>query len=208
MFELKSALPLARERESVVHAGNINVFELAPGQFVSIVVSAGTAVASLFAFASEDLKEWLSVGNTRILLGTLRLRAGHRLFSNRRRTLLVWAGDAGGVHDLLMPPCAARTGASLSRDGHSLLVEQLGETLADIGADRTRIPDPLNLFLHTRVDTDGRIEILPSSIRPGDNVVLRATTGLRCVVLAWSPAAASSAGGALRIAITNRHAQA
>lgn len=185
-----------------VPVGDTATVALAPGQFLNIATSGGPAIGSLFAFAMEDRTEWLSVGNTRILLGTLRPRPGQRLFSNRRRALLVWVEDSGRGHDLLLPPCAQPAATT-----HSPIpaLAKLDKAFARIGADRAPMSDPLNFFLDTRIDADGRIAIHSPSAGPGEHVVLRATTGLLCVILAWSLAEASpDAGGALTFAITNR----
>jgi uncharacterized protein YcgI (DUF1989 family) len=159
-------------------------------------------VGSLYAFAAEDQSEWLSVANTRILLGTLHPCHGQRLFSNRRRALSVWVEDSGGRHDLLLPPCVRQTAAAHT---HIPALERLDEVFARIGADRAHAPDPLNLFLDTRIDADGRIAMHPSNAGSGEHVVLRATTDLRCVILAWSlTEAPPGVDGALAVAITNQ----
>ena len=201
MREPTSGTVTADESELVVRMQDAHEFVLAPGQFLSIATRGESVVGSLYAFAAEDQSEWLSVGNTRILLGTLRPRPGHRLFSNRRRALLVWVEDSAGGHDLLLPPCA-QSGASAPTQLPAL--ERLDEAFARIGADCAHAPDPLNLFLDTRVGADGCITIRPSSAGPGKHVVLRATTGLRCVVLVWSlTQAPAGTGGALAVGITN-----
>jgi uncharacterized protein YcgI (DUF1989 family) len=198
MLEFKSTPSQGREVQMRVPVGDNATFALAPGQFLNIATNGESVVGSLFAFATEDRTEWLSVGNTRILLGTLRPRAGQRLFSNRRRALLVWIENSGGGHDLVLPLCAV---AQVEIPA----LERLDETFARIGADCTHAPDPLNLFLNTRIDTDGRITISPSSGGGGGYVVLRATTALDCVILAWSMTETRpNGGGALTLAITNR----
>jgi uncharacterized protein YcgI (DUF1989 family) len=198
MLELKSTPSQGRELEVRVPVGDTATFALAPGQFVNIATNGELAVGSLFAFASDDRSEWLSVGNTRILLGTLGPRPGKRLFSNRRRALLVWIEDSGGGHDLLLP-----LGATARVEIPAL--ERLGKAFAHLGVDHTHVPDPLNLFLDARIDTDGHIKIHPSSGRSNDYVVLRATTAIDCAILAWSlTEAPAGAGGALAVDITNQ----
>ena len=201
MFELTApTAPAPPESRLQLGIGEAHGFSLKAGQFLGITVVSEPVIASLYAFTEGDPTEWLSVGNTRILLGTLHLRTGHRLFSSRRRTLLVWVHDSGQGHDLLLPTCAQLAATAHTR---SPALERLDETFTRIGGDPTYMPDPLNLFLDTRVDADGRIVVHPPS--PEAHAVLRATTGLRCVILAWSLSEVhASADRALAVAITNR----
>ncbi len=197
MLELKAPAPQRPETESSICAGEACDFAISPGQFVSIAIDAEPLMGSLFAFASEDQTESLSVGNTRILLGTLRPRPGDRLFSNRRRTLFVWVDDSSGVHDLLMPVGAC------ARDNDSA---ELNDVLRQVGADPAHPPDPLNLFMNVEVGADGRIRLGQPAAKAGDRVVLCATTYLSCVLLAWEQDGPKRAGRdrlALTIAIRN-----
>lgn len=200
MLELKAPTTPPPETRFQLGIGEAHGFSLQAGQFLGITVVSEPVIASLYAFVEDDPTEWLSVGNTRILLGTLRPRVGHRLFSNRRRTLLVWVDDSGRGHDLLLPPCAHSAGTAHTR---LPALDRLDETLTRIGGDPTYMPDPLNLFLDTRIDADGQIAVHPPS--PGTHAALRATTSLRCVILVWSLAEAhASDERALAVAITNR----
>ena len=201
MTERRSVAAGGCEREFVVRMDEARAFMLAPGQFARIATNGESLAASLYAFAADAQGEWLSVGNTRILLGRLQPRPGDRLYSNRRRALLVWVEDSGGGHDLLLPP-GVQPGAAVHTRMPGL--DRLDDAFAPIGADWAHVPDPLNLFLATRVDADGRIEVCPPAAPGPEHVVLRATTGLRCVVLVWSlTEPCAETGGALRLALTN-----
>jgi len=199
VLELMAPTAPAPESRFQLDIGEAHDFSVKAGQFLGLTLVGKPVIASLYAFAEGDPTEWLSVGNTRILLGTLRPRTGHRLFSNRRRTLLVWVNDSSGGPDVLLPPCT-QSGA-LART-HLVALERLDQAFIRIGADCAHAPDPLNLFLDTRIDADGRIVVHPPS--PEAHAVLRGTTGLRCVILAWSlNESHASADPALAVAITN-----
>lgn len=200
MLELMAPTAPAPESRLELGAGEVQDFTVRAGQFLGITVVSEPVIASLYVFAESDPTEWLSVGNTRILLGTLHLRTGHRLFSNRRRALLVWVDGSGGRHDLLLPPCT-----QLAENAHTRLpvLDRLDQAFTQIGANYVHVPDPLNLFLDTRIDANGRIVMHPPNT--SDHALLRATTDLRCVILPWSVAEKhASADRALAIAITNR----
>lgn len=180
MLEVTVPTTPGPESQLELSVGEVRGFTVKAGQFLGVTVVGKPLVASVYAFADSDPLEWLSVGNTRILLGRLRPRLGDRLFSNRRRALFVWVEDSSGTHDLLMPAGAVFTEKSAANP-----LPQLADALGQVGADAIRVPDPLNLFLDTRVDANGRIRILPPAIDPGDHILLRATAALRCVVLVW-----------------------
>ena len=201
MTERRSVAAGGCEREFVVRMDEARAFMLAPGQFARIATNGESLAASLYAFAADAQGEWLSVGNTRILLGRLQPRPGDRLYSNRRRALLVWVEDSGGGHDLLLPP-GVHPGAAV--DARVPVLDRLDDAFARMGADWAHVPDPLNLFLATRVNADGRIEVCPPAAPGPEHVVLRATTGLRCVVLVWSlTERCPETSGALRLVLTN-----
>lgn len=207
MLELKAPTPRGRETTLSVCADEACDFAVAAGQFVSIVIDAEPLVGSLFAFASEDQTEALSVGNTRILLGTLRPRPGDRLFSNRRRPLFVWVDDSSAVHDLLMPVAAcARDNAASTEPTIAARSAKLDDALQRVGADLAHPPDPLNLFMNVQAGPDGRIRICEPVAKAGDRVVLRATTWLSCVLLVWAqrgPQRQRGAHGVIRVAVRN-----
>lgn len=207
MLKLKAPAPQRPEMESSICAGEACEFAMSAGQFVSVVIGAEPLVGSLFAFASEDQTESLSVGNTRILLGTLRPRPGDRLFSNRRRALFVWVDDASGVHDLLMPVAAcARDNAAGTEPTMAVCSGKLNDALQRVGADPAHPPDPLNLFMNVEVGPEGRIRTSQPVAKAGDRVVLRATSCLYSVLLAWAQGGPTRPGRdppAMTIAVRN-----
>jgi uncharacterized protein YcgI (DUF1989 family) len=201
MLELEVPMAPAPESQLELDAGEVRGFIVKAGQFLGVTVAGEPLAASLYAFAEGDPTEWLSVGNTRILLGRLRPRPGDRLFSNRRRALFVWVEDSSGLHDLLLP-----AGAVCARGLGVGRLRRLTDALHQAGADRACAPDPLNLFLGTHVDANGRIQVLPPATNPGDQLLLRATVASRCVLLAWQQretGSPTSGARALRVKIRN-----
>jgi uncharacterized protein YcgI (DUF1989 family) len=51
--------------------------------------------------------------------------------------------------------------------------ERLGVTMAELGRDRSEIPQPINLFTNLPVDVDGVHHWLPSRTEAGDDAQLR-----------------------------------
>jgi uncharacterized protein YcgI (DUF1989 family) len=186
------------ELDLTVSADDVCAFDMAPGQFVSVTAGGAAIVASLFTFTQADRSEWLSVADTRLMLGTLYPRPGHRLFSNRRRALLVWAADSCGRHDLLMP-----VGVGCAAAQRELWGQRLGQAFSALGADGQHPPDPLNLYLNTDVQADGRIHLRPPNVRAGDRVVLCATTAVSSVILAWRTTPAQPERAILGVSVRN-----
>jgi hypothetical protein len=151
-------------------------FTVSAGQRVRIVDVAGGQPGDLVAFNAHDLAERFSQARTRVENRTCRVRAGHQLWSEAQppRVMFSITDATVGDHDLLYTPCcryalAKRFG--VSRDG---CLEHLAVALAPWRISIAQVPDPLNLFFHVEVNTDGSLRIGTPSSRPGDVVELRA----------------------------------
>jgi uncharacterized protein len=171
-------------RRVTVPAGTAGAIEVLQGQLLKITALEAGAVASLFGFAASDPGVYLSVHHTRVFSNTYLLGAGMRLVSNRRRPLMVLGIDTVGTHDLLLP---ASTTAELRERG--LVGEQgcadaVARVMAERGIAAPKLPDPVNLFMNVGLHTDGRIEPLPSTVKPGDHVVCRVVRDCTFIVSA------------------------
>ena len=171
------------QRSETIPAGHGRAFRLAAGEALALVNPLGTQVVDSWAFAFAPEFEFLSMAHTRSVLGTIFVRAGMTLVSDRRRPMLLLAADSSpGIHDTLLPACNPAIYRELGAPAeHRSCAANLHEALAAIGHGVPFTPEPFNLFMNIPVSADGSLERRPPAARPGARVVLRAEISLVAV---------------------------
>ncbi len=185
--------PLPPEADYDVPAGGAVVVPLRRGQLLAIEAPDGGQVAALFGWCDADPAEWLSPHHTRVFGGTFRLRMGTRLVTNRRRPIFVVGRDSLRSHDLLLPASAEGVAA-------------VEAALATAGLGVPRIPDPVNLFLDSRLGDDGSIDVRACPARPGERWTVRVLIDCHVVVAAARtgvPEASADPPRRLRVLVRN-----
>jgi hypothetical protein len=111
---------------------------------------------------------------------------GEHFVTNRRRRILLFEEDRSpGIHDMLCAACDPTRYVALGVNGwHASCQENLQQSMAAEGFDRIEVPQPINLFMNTPVDTGGTISWRSAVTKPGDYVVFRAELDLILVVSA------------------------
>ncbi|MHB8394158.1 MAG: DUF1989 domain-containing protein [Candidatus Dormibacteria bacterium] len=166
-------------QEVVVPARSARSLVVPRGALFEIVDVEGQQVADLVAFRSADRTEWLSTSHTRGSLQSLQLRVGGSLVSNYRRPLLRIVGDDVGTHDLLFAMCdEARYRVDYGISGHPNCRDNLTAALAPWNVESWRIPDPVNVFQNSPVDSEGGISSAAPRSRAGDRLILEALDDL------------------------------
>ena len=169
MKEPSGTLP--PEATLLVRGGTASVFSLFQGQFLTVENVQGGQVATLFAFVHGEPTEFLSPHHTRVFGGTFLLRMGTRLVTNRRRPIVVLGRDTAGSHDLLLPASeVCGTAVAMALSSARLAVP--------------KIPDPVNLFMNVRLESDGRLVPGQPYSQPGAEVTFRVLIDAVCVVAA------------------------
>ena len=166
----------------LVKARTGHAFEVPAGRRFRIVDVDGRQVSDLVAFVREDVTERLSQANTRKLNGALKISRGGVLYSTRCRPLLRITEDTVGEHDLLFSSCSSydyRIRFGLS-EPHPSCLTILADVLAPHGISEAMIPDPFNVFQHSRVTPTFGLETLEPLSRAGDWIELEAA--LDCLV--------------------------
>ena len=155
-------------------------FRLPRGRSLRVTDPLGEQVADLTAFAADDPKEWLSSGRSIDYANTIYLTAGHVLYSNRSRPMLVVESDTVGRHDFLLTPCSPETFKILyhHHGHHPSCFANLVGGLAPFGIPPDAIPTTFNIFMNVMVAADGTLSIGPPRSKAGDSVVLRAEMDL------------------------------
>lgn len=159
---------------------------LEAGERLTVVNPSGTQVCDFWAFAADDLREFLSMEHLRPSLGRTIPKAGDALVTNRREALLVLEGDTSpGVHDTVIAACDAARYRQLGAVGyHDNCTDNLRMALLAIGARAPEIPAPLNLWMNVPVASDSSFQWLPPVAKPGDTVTFRAARGCIAVMSA------------------------
>lgn len=167
----------------IVPARRGRAFCLRRGDHLKVINTHGTQVVDAWALATPDLDEQMSMPHTRATLGSLRLKVGDQLYSERRRPMLTLVEDTSpGVHDMLFPACDVHRYELLGHEGrHDNCCDNFRAALAERGYELVPVPCPLNLFMNAPTNGE-ELELAPSVSRPGDHVVLRAERDLVAVL--------------------------
>jgi uncharacterized protein YcgI (DUF1989 family) len=146
------------------------------GRHVKVINTYGSQVLDTWAFNSDDVGEYLSMGHTHSINSRIYPRVGDSLVTNRRRPILTIIEDTSpGIHDTVLCVCNRYVYEELGvGPSHRNCEDNLHEALSELGLKIPSTPSPLNLFMNTPVLVDGSIERLPPQSRPGDHIVMRA----------------------------------
>ena len=156
------------------------------GQTVTVTDVDGGQVADFFAECAGDPREFLSAAVTIDCHESLRLHVGDKLYTNLYNPMFEVLRDDVGAHDLLFPCCRPEMYDFFYQngDGHPNCHDNINCAL---GEHRPTI-QPINLFMYTTVDADGKITIHPPRSKAGDSIVLRALVDVRIGIAACSVA--------------------
>jgi hypothetical protein len=159
--------------------------KLRAGTALKVINTHGNQVLDTWAFNADDLGEYMSMAHTRSRNSSIYVSRGDALVSNHRRTILTLEEDTSpGRHDILLCACNLWIYRELGvTDYHRNCSDNMHEALATLGVTVPWTPSPLNLFMNVPVDSDGRLDRVPPTSRPGDHVLLRAAFD---VVVAFS----------------------
>ncbi len=153
------------------------------GASFRVVDLGGGQVADLFAFCADDVSEYASAEHTRVHVNRLFPRVGEYFVTNRRRPILLFAGDdSPGVHDMLCAACDPTRYAGLGVDGwHASCQENLQNAMRELGHEHLEVPQSINLFMNIPVGEDGSLGWKPAPTSAGESATFRAE--LDCFVV-------------------------
>ncbi len=173
-------------------------FRLNKGDRLVVIDPRGEQVADLLAFNADDIDEVISSGRTLDYAETIRLTAGHSLYSNRSRVMLEIVEDTVGVHDFLLTPCSFDTFHHFypQLPPHRGCFGNLAAALEPHGVTPDRIPVAFNCFMNVPIDGTGKLRVLPPVSRAGDHIAFVAHMDLVIGLTACS--APDSNGGSFK----------
>lgn len=179
--------------ETLILARHGAAIDVKEGQTIAVVDLEGAQVVDFFAERAGNPDEFVSPGVTIDCNESLRLQIGDLIYSNLYRPMFEILADDVGEHDLLHPCCRPEMYDFFYRNGseHPNCFDNINRSL---GENRPIIR-PINLFMHTAVAPDGRIEVRKPISRPGDRIVLRARMDVRLGIAACSVSESDCNGG-------------
>ena len=154
------------------------------GRRIRIITPKGAQAADFFAYAADNLREWLSPMHTWVTTRSIKPRVGDTFLSRFRRPLLDLVEDgAGGMHDMTIAACDQARYEQFGFAGpHASCSENLRSAMARLGHMIDVVPQPVNFFTNTVVEPDGKLISPPNAVRPGGYVELAACMDVVCVV--------------------------
>ena len=171
-------------REYIINACEGCAIDVVKGQCISVIDVEGGQVVDFFAENACDPNEFVSTGVTIDCNESLRLNLGDTIYSNLYKPMFRVISDDVGEHDLLHPCCRSEMYDFFyhNGEGHPNCLDNINDSLGR----QHPIIHPVNLFMHTAIEPNGRIEVKPPLSRAGDRIVLRAEMDVRLGVAACS----------------------
>ena len=172
------------EKKLVVAAKSALAFEVAAQQQFKICTPKGYQAADFFAFNAKSVDEWLSPPHTWIATTFVKPRAGDILLSRFRRPILKMIEDgADGIHDMLLPACDQFRYEYFGYKGpHPSCSDNLMNAMRSRGHEINVIPQPINFFTNTNVQTNGKLSAPKNIVKPNSYVILESLIDTICVV--------------------------
>ena len=152
------------------------------GQTITVIDVEGGQVVDFFAEVDEQ--EFLSTGVTIDCNESLRLKVGDVIYTNLYRGMLEVLADDVGEHDLLHPCCRPEMYDFFYHNGtgHPNCYDNINGALK-----RNRpIITPVNLFMYTKINSDGSISVEAPLSKAGDKVVMKALMDITLGIAACS----------------------
>ena len=151
-------------------------------QTITIVDVEGGQVVDFFAEVDDN--EFLSTSVTIDCNESLKLKVGDIIYTNLYHPMLEVISDDVGEHDLLHPCCRPEMYDFFynNGEGHPNCLDNINGALGE----HRPIITPVNLFMYTKINTDGSISVEVPRSKAGDRIVLRALMDITLGVAACS----------------------
>ena len=154
-------------------------FRMHAGEILRVIDLQGEQVSDLMAFGIDG-KEVLSAGRSIDYNSTIKLSAGHVLYSNRSNKMLTILADSVGQHDILFAPCSPEMFVALYNfdPSHPSCFRNLADSLSAFDIDEDRIGTTFNIFMNAEMLPSGELKVLPPVSKAGDSITFRAEMDL------------------------------
>lgn len=166
-----------------LRAGGGIALSLRAEERVKLINTFGSQVVDTWCLADADPSEYLSVEHTRRMLGRLFPTEGDRLFSNRRRPLLLIERDTSRCrHDMLLACCDPWLYQFYGcPPGHANCRDNFTAALQERGIASSLVPNPVNFWMNVPIEHNERITLKEPESQAGDYLVLRALVDVHVI---------------------------
>ena len=115
---------------------------------------------------------------------SLKLNVGSIIYTNLYQPMMKVLSDDVGEHDLLHPCCRPEMYDFFYQNGggHPSCFDNINKALEE----RRAIITPVNLFMHTKINSDGSILVEEPLSKAGDKIILKALMNITLGVAACS----------------------
>lgn len=181
------------KREYMIEACTGKSIDVKEGETITVIDVEGGQVADFFAECEGCPDEFLSTGVTIDCNGSLKLEEGSVIYSNLYRPMLRVLCDDVGEHDLLHPCCRKEMYDFFyhNGEGHPNCLDNINKSL---GGKRPII-HPVNLFMYTKINENGTIEVMKPLSKAGDKIIMKAEMDLRLGIASCSVSESDCNGG-------------
>ena len=181
------------KQEYIISACTGRAIDVKAGQLITVTDIEGGQVVDFFAESAQSGDEFVSPGVTMDCNESLRLNLGDTIYSNLYNPMFTIILDDVGEHDLIHPCCRPEMFEFFyhNGDGHSNCLDNINAVLAR----KHPIIHPVNLFMHTAIEPNGKIAVKSPLSKAGDKIVLRAEMDVRLGVAACSVSESSCNSG-------------
>lgn len=161
---------------------------VAAGSLIQVTDVQGTQIGDVFAVSEKEHSEFLSPSVTRAVLSRLFPKVGEVFWTNAHRPVLTFVEDCSpGIHDMLFSCCDRQLFEALGVEGHHANCRDNYLAVAtEIGIGHGIVPDPVNIFQNTPVESNAELSVHMTPSRPGDSVTFRAEMDLFFILTACS----------------------
>ena len=171
-------------REYIIPACSGMKIDVKQGQSITVIDIEGGQVVDFLAEVNGNVNEFLSTGVTIDCNESLKLNVGDIIYTNLYRPMIKVITDDVGEHDLLHPCCRPEMYDFFYHNGeeHPNCFDNINRVLDEQRA----VIVPVNLFMHTKISTNGSISVEEPVSKAGDKIVLKALMDITLGVAACS----------------------
>lgn len=171
-------------KEYIIPACSGIKVDVKEGQSITVIDIEGGQVVDFFAVTQANAEEILSTGVTIDCNESLRLNIGDTVYTNLYRSMMKVVADDVGEHDLIHPCCRPEMYDFFynNGEGHPNCLDNINNALQK----KHNIITPVNLFMHTKINSDGSISVEEPLSKAGDKITLKALMDITLGIAACS----------------------